>query len=404
MNKQQIINFTHQHAPCYIYDGENIINQARKIKQTLDGFDFLYSIKTNPFESIVKALAAQGIGADAASAAEVGIAAENGIVNNDIFYSAPGKSDTDIEETFQKCHLIADSIGEVMRINCIAKKYHVKSNIGIRVNPEFSMDEDFGVSSKFGIDETQLEDLAMHLKLLDNVRICGIHVHIKSQILDYEKLGRYYRNCFELAKKVSALLNCELEFINFGGGVGTIYDSTREHPMDFNKLKIITDSIAAENRASLHARLLIESGRYLVCAAGSYYTKIVDIKVSKGQKYLIIQNGLNGFMRPAITLLLQNVADDKKIAAQEPLYTSEHAFLFSVLNNEQEQECVDIVGNLCTATDTLAKNIMVNKASIGDVVSISNAGSYAYSLSPLLFSSHQMPKQYFIDAESDRRA
>ena len=63
------------------------------------------------------------------------------------------------------------------------------------------------------------------------------------------------------------------------------------------------------------------------------------------------------------------------------------------LGDEREKEKVTIVGNLCTALDVLAENVEVNKANIGDIISVSNAGSYGYSLSPQLFSSHEAPEQ-----------
>lgn len=78
----------------------------------------------------------------------------------------------------------------------------------------------------------------------------------------------------------------------------------------------------------------------------------------------------------------------------EPLYTAENTFHVSVLNGETEKETATVVGNLCTALDIIAENIELLIARIGDIVSVSNAGSYGYSLSPLLFGGHQAPKQF----------
>ncbi|ENY8770672.1 hypothetical protein [Clostridioides difficile] len=139
----------------------------------------------------------------------------------------------------------------------------------------------------------------------------------------------------------------------------------------------------------------MESGRFIVCKSGNYYVKIVDIKVSRGKKYLIVKNGLNGFMRPIISNLIENVTCGVELEGQEPLYTSNHAFSLSVLNNLKEEEYVNVVGNLCTSLDVIANNVKLKKANIGDLISINNAGSYSYSLSPLLFSSYELPKQYY---------
>ncbi|EFE86673.1 hypothetical protein FUSPEROL_01365 [Fusobacterium periodonticum ATCC 33693] len=67
---------------------------------------------------------------------------------NKIYYSAPGKTSKDIEIAINESNLIADSIEEIKRINKISEKLNKVTEIGIRLNPDFS-----GKASKFGIDE-----------------------------------------------------------------------------------------------------------------------------------------------------------------------------------------------------------------------------------------------------------
>ncbi|MDX5621955.1 pyridoxal-dependent decarboxylase, partial [Clostridioides difficile] len=221
------------------------------------------------------------------------------------------------------------------------------------------------------------------------------HIHIKSQVLDFEKLGHYYEKCFFIALNLNKSKYINIEFINFGSGLGVAYDNLRENPLNLKELSKLTQKIAFTNSNTLKSRLLIESGRFIVCKSGNYYVKIVDIKVSRGKKYLIVKNGLNGFMRPIISNLIENITCGVELEGQEPLYTSNHAFSLSVLNNLKEEEYVNVVGNLCTSLDVIANNVKLKKANIGDLISISNAGSYSYSLSPLLFSSYELPKQYY---------
>lgn len=387
--------FIKEQAPCYIYDEGEIISQCNKLKKALSAFEFLYSIKANPFDKIIQSIAKEGFGADAASANEVIISLENGMKGEKIFYSAPGKTDEEIAGCYGKCVIIADSFFDIERINAEASRRSEIAKIGVRINPNFSMEGGAGVSSKFGIDIEQADELSALLQRCPNVCIAGIHIHIKSQILDFEILGNYYRKCFQLAKRMSLLEQVEIEFINFGSGIGALYDVVREQPVDLEKLSNMVDGMVEENRQSLRAKLYIETGRFVVCNAGTYCTRIVDIKVSHGRKYLIVQNGINGFLRPAMTNMLHNVAGGEPIAAQEPFYTSEYAFSMRVLNDETEKECVTVAGNLCTALDVLAENIQLNTAKTGDIIAISNAGSYAYSLSPLLFASHPPPKQLY---------
>ena len=129
-----------QHAPCYIYSREILTAQAETLHRTFPGFDILFSVKANPFPPVIRHLAALGIGADAASAGEVCLAAECGIAQEDIYFSAAGKSDRALAAAWDNCHLIADSIGEVRRIAAMAAARGETKAIGLRVNPAFSMD------------------------------------------------------------------------------------------------------------------------------------------------------------------------------------------------------------------------------------------------------------------------
>ncbi len=385
-------------APCYVYDQSHVRSRCRQLKQALGGFEFLYSVKTNPYPRILREVRDSGFGLDAASANEVLMGLAQGFSPDDIYYSAPGKSDADIETVLGKCRFIADSLYDVVRLKKIAESKGIKIRFGLRINPAFSMTGCTGVPGKFGVDEEALPELKMLLKSASNLKLEGIHVHLRSQVLDAEVIADYWEKCLELVHRVQKDLEVELEYLNLGSGIGEVYDQKRDQPLDFEVLSRRAEKLLSKSRQGTPLRLMIESGRYIVCQAGVYYTPIVDIKVSRGVKYLIVKNALNGFMRPAVAQLL--LANAKTPAdCQEPLYTSSRAFKIRVENDSQEKERVHIVGNLCTALDVVASDIEVNQAQIGDLVSISNAGSYAFSLSPQLFSSHAMPRELWRTVE-----
>lgn len=386
-----------RNAPCYVYDYETLADSARLLQKTFPAYDFLFSVKANPFPPVVKALASMGIGADAASLGEVQLARSCDMRN--IYFSAAGKPDKAIENAMGQCHLIADSMGEMERMAAIAARRGLTLPVGIRVNPAFSMGGGPGGSSKFGIDEELLPMLAERLREWQQIRVTGLHVHVKSQNLDAHVLGAYYRNCYELAKRVKATLGCDMEYINFGGGIGVVYDGTRETSLDFDVLRTYTDAIATDNEKTLGARLLIESGRFLTCRMGTYYLKAVDVKESRGTKYVIVENGMNGLQKPAIAAMLRAACSAGELMPQEPMFTSEHAFGFTVLSDAAETETVNIVGNLCCAQDILVNHFTGPKIRVGDLIAVSNAGAYACTLTAQRFSSHPAPQEFLMDAK-----
>ena len=389
-----------ENAPCYVYSHEKLAAQVGALREMFPSYDFLFSVKANPFPPVVKALTALGVGADAASAQEVLLARDCGMAKKDIFFSAAGKSDAALERAWDDCHIIADSLGEIERIGALAQKRGIIVSIGIRVNPGFSMDGGAGGTSKFGIDEEDLPQLRQMLSSLP-VEICGVHVHLRSQNLDCEILGQYYVNCFRLAQRVKEMLNCRMDYINFGGGVGIAYDISRETPLDMAALRCYADRVAEENARTLKARLMVESGRFLTCQMGTYYLKVVDRKASRGKTYVIVENCMNGLQKPAIAVMLRHAVGNATLTPQEPMFTSEYAFPITAYGSDTEMETVDIVGNLCCAQDVLAENFTGPKLSVGDLIAIGNAGAYACTLTAQRFSSHLPPKEFLISSTGE---
>lgn len=389
--------------PFYIYDESVIYKKIETLSEKFLQFEFLYSIKTNPYKPIVDFIVSRGFGADAASAEEVIIAQKTGLSYEKVLYSSPGKTRKDIEKTLDKSIIVADSYNELALINDIAKQRELHIKVGLRINPDYTMNIGKGESSKFGVDEETLVKQRDFLKSLTNITIVGIHVHLLSQVLDHSILYRYYEKIFEVALFCKDIMGWELEFINFGGGIGIVYSLLNDTPLNLELLSDECERLFQRFRDKINARLIIETGRFVVCEAGQYVTNIVDIKESRGIKYLIVENALNGFLRPSIgELLTAYTSQESKLKGCEPLFTAKDAFEFTILKREKSFfERVSIVGNLCTSADIMAKDVMLPKAAIGDILVVSKAGSYSYTLTPVLFASHPLPLQFYMKANGE---
>ncbi|WML34410.1 hypothetical protein [Clostridium sp. OS1-26] len=385
----------------YIYDESVISRQVKTLSENFPQFEFLYSVKTNPFAPIVNFVASKGFGADAASAEEVIIGQKAGIPYEKILYSTPGKTRKDIEKTINKAIIIADSYNELLLINDVAKQKNIHIKVGLRINADFSMDDGDGkgASSKFGVDENTLFNQKDFFDSLSNIKIVGIHVHLRSQVLEHRKLYKYYEKIFDLAVYCKEKLEWDIEFINFGGGLGIVYSLVNDAPLNIDKLSYECKELVQRFKDKINARLIVETGRFVICEAGLYVTRIADIKESMGTKYLIVEKGLNGFLRTSIAeLLMDYIPEINKMKASEPLFTTKDAFEFFIPEGDESSlEKVSIVGSLCTSTDIMVKDSMLPKAHIGDLVIVSKAGSYSYSLSPILFASHSLPLQFYMN-------
>jgi diaminopimelate decarboxylase len=391
--------------PIYLYEEEVIARQVSTLKESLPGFNIFYSIKTNPNKHICRYMSNQGLGADAASANEVMKAYEAGFDKKDILYSSPGKTAEDIINTLDKAVIIADSYNELAMINDLCAQQGKKAAVGLRINPNFTVTMGSapeiaeGASSKFGVDEESLLANKGFIETLQYVEVVGIHVYLRSQILDENVLYAYFKRIFELASTCITQMNWNLSFIDFGGGFGIPY-TKGDSAINWQALQLQMQELV-DNQAIVakdKIRLIIESGRFLVSEAGSFYTKIVDVKESRGQKFAIVHGGLNGFLRPSIMNIFRQISLNEASKPFEPLFSGLNVFEVSIPARQGEPlELVSVTGNLCTSTDLLAKDVYLPKPRIGDILCVNNAGAYSYTLSPYDFASHPRPREIYIN-------
>lgn len=358
----------------YIYNKMIFRQKIELFQSAFKGWNLLYSMKANPNKVFLEEALHKGVGIDAASKNEVYKAFKLGYNVNNIFFSAPGKSENDLLECYNKCVIIADSVNEIKRISELAQSLNTEIRIGIRINilnsriSSNAFEVMGGVSTKFGISPKELEN-AIKICADGLVKLIGIHVYFGSQILSEEILINNLLSIADFAMEVNKI--CKLEFVNFGGGFGVPY-SDDDNQLDLDK---IAHNKELKTKHSMlvkkRVRCNIELGRFLVAEAGVFVASIEDIKESEGEEYVILSAGLNSFIRP--------------------IFTKEFHKLENCTAKVERKKKVTIVGNLCTPIDQYYKNYMIDDPKIGDWVWFANAGAYGYSMSMLDFISHDHP-------------
>lgn len=392
MNLEQLIK-ERKTGSFYVYDLGTVKSRLERLKGSFPGVEFLYSVKCNPNREVLKTVFSCGLGADAASLNEVKMANAEGLGREKIYYSAPGKTVEDISGALPYATVIADSLSEVERIAAIPGDGI--REIGLRINPDYSYGGGKGHASKFGVDEeTALEYLRGSVPA--NIIITGIHVHIKSQELDADKLKGYYGYLFSMAERVEEALGRKLDYINLGSGIGVAF-SPEEKEVDVEYLGSETGKLLSEFRKTHgDTAVIIETGRYAVCEAGTYVTHVADKKVSCGKTYVILQNTLNGFVRPSLSMMVGKYTDDENPTSWEPLFYRKDAYAITAPYPEREKETVTVTGNLCTGVDVIAEDIELPVLEAGDIVMINNAGAYAAVMTPMQFASQPAPGEICI--------
>ena len=353
-DRRVLLDLLNRYNNFYLYEESVILEAAGRLKANFPGAQFLYSMKCNPAGRVLDTVFSQGFGTDAASLGEVIAAGEHGVPAGLIYFSAPGRTE-----------------------------------IGVRINPDFTFAADSGVPGKFGVDEEALWNAD-----LTGVKLVGIHVHSKSQELSAAVLAHYYENMFALIGRVQEHLGVTLRFANFGSGLGIPF-APGEEPLDVEALGKRFQAMLAECRAAYPGlQILIETGRYVSGKSGTYVAKVLDKKVSHGKTFLILNGTLNAFARPAVAQMVRGFTDHP--FPYEPIFTHVDASALLPLTDNQDTEVVTLAGNLCTSADIIAKDVSLPRMEIGDGLALDNAGCYAAVMTPMQFAFMTQPAQLFL--------
>ena len=375
-------------TPLFAYD-ESVMQRKWDLLRAAfpPRFAIYYSIKANPNLNILAFFLAQGAGLEIASAGELYQAREAGCPPDRILFAGPGKTQEELQLALTQDvgEIHAESMLELERIAKIATDLHRKAPVAIRVNPEADAQGGAmrmgGKPAPFGIDE-ELLDTALDFVLSQlSIEFRGIHLFAGTQILDSEILLAQYRKGVQIATRVAARLRVPLHSLDFGGGLGVPYFA-HEHPLDLAALKAgLTDlerEIAADPGLA-RTRLVIEPGRYLIAEAGVYLSRVLDVKTSRGKKFVILDGGMNHHLA-ASGNLGQTIKRNFPIA-------------IATKWGQPDEESVEIVGPLCTPLDTLGRAVALPRVEVGDLMAIFQSGAYARAASPLGFLSHPSPPE-----------
>jgi diaminopimelate decarboxylase len=378
-------------TPVYIYDKGCLEAKHSSLTSALPPeFNVYYSIKANPNRAILRFFLSRGCGLEVASDGEIYQALQAGCRPESIVFAGPGKTEAEllfaIRNNLGEIH--AESFQEIKRISKIASELDIKANVSLRINPSSDVQGGAmrmgGKPIQFGIDEEQIGEALDIIVSQPSINFRGIHLFSGTQILDAGILVGQYRNAAKIARTIVDRLKAPLRTIDLGGGLGIPYFPS-EHELDLNELRTGLSAFMEEIRRDAcfrGTRFIIEPGRYLVGESGLFVTRVLDIKQSRGRKFIILDGGMN-----------------HHLAASGNLgQTIKRNFPLAIANkmDKPNVEKAEVVGPLCTPLDTLARAIELPLAEIGDLVVVFQSGAYARTASPIGFLSHLSPPEVLV--------
>ena len=349
-------------TPFYCYSLSQIKENFFNFKNTFGSINpiICFSVKSNSNLSLLKELKKIGSGADVVSVGELLKALKAGINPKKIVFSGIGKTEEEIRIAISKNVLLIniESESEANLINKISKKMSKSVPVGIRLNPNVSGKTHKKISTggkneKFGLIYNDYLNLCKKIKKMKNLKLEGLSVHIGSQILSIKP----FKEVLSVIDKLINKTKINFKFIDLGGGMGISY-SNKEKALNLKKYSIILNKFI-ENR---NEKIIFEPGRFIIGNTAILITKITYIKKSNNKKFIILDAGMNDFMRPA-------------------LYDAEHQIIplkkaYGTLKGD-----IEFVGPICENSDKFLNKKNFSKIKEGDYVALTNVGAYGMSLS-----------------------
>jgi diaminopimelate decarboxylase len=349
-------------TPFYIYSSKQIEENYNNFYNIFRSVNPLicFAAKANTNLSIMRMLGKLGSGADVVSGGELLKALKAGIKPNKIVFSGVGKTEEELKLAIKNKILLinVESESEAVLINKIGKKNNKIISIGFRINPNVDAKTHKKISTgkaenKFGVSIKKFTSFYENIKRLKNLKINALSVHIGSQILS----DTPYKKTLDVLSKVIQGLNIKLKYVDLGGGFGIKYNKI-DKCVNLNDYAKLVHSF----KKKLNCDIIFEPGRFLVGDTGILVSKIQYIKKGLNKDFIIIDAGMNDFMRTA-------------------LYDASHDIVPIIKTNKKNHGSIEFVGPICETTCKFVKYQKYQRIKEGDFVAITNVGAYGSSLS-----------------------
>jgi diaminopimelate decarboxylase/aspartate kinase len=340
---------------AYVYDRTTVAGRAERLRAMTSLDRAFYATKANPHPALLQELERHGIGFECVSPGEI----------NRVREALP--------------HLPADRILFTPNFADIAE-YRAAFALGVHVtldnlhplreHPEVFRDREVlvrvdpgqgrghhrhvqtgGRGSKFGVDATELPELAARLQGA-GCRAIGLHAHAGSGITS---AVHWQQTALTLVAH-APLFGGSVRVLNLGGGLG-VPDRPGAPSLD---LADVDAALREFRQAHPGFDLWMEPGRWLVAQAGVLLARVTQTKTKGEAHYVGLQVGMNGLIRPALYGAFHDIINLTRWA------------------DEPAEFPMTVVGPICESGDTLGTERPLPVTREGDVMLIDTAGAYGF--------------------------
>jgi diaminopimelate decarboxylase len=346
-------------TPFYCYSSAALEQNYRKFAGAFPPDTLTaYSVKANGNLAVLKTLAKLGAGADVVSGGELKRALAADILPEKIVFSGVGKTRAELElGLHHRIHQFnVESEAELECLSEVAAAAGAIAAVALRINPDVDARTHAKISTgmaenKFGIPWSRARAAYARAASLPGLAVVGVDMHIGSQITELEPFEQAFARIAELI----VLLRSDghpIARADLGGGLGVAYRPDAAPP-DLTAYGATIERLARR----LGVSLILEPGRVIAASAGVLVSRVIYIKQGESTRFVILDAGMNDFLRPA-------------------LYDAHHEIVCVRPRAAAPTETYDVVGPVCETSDVFGKGYRLPQLAAGDLVAILMTGAY----------------------------
>lgn len=333
----------------------------------------LYASKAFCCKRIYEIMEEEGMSVDVVSSGELFTALAAGFPAERAYFHGNNKTDEDIRYAIDNRigYFVCDNAPELLAIQAEAARQGVEQKLLLRLTPGIDPHTHEKINTgrvdcKFGaaIETGQAEELTGLALAQPNLRLCGFHCHIGSQIFDIEPFCHAAEIMTDFIARIRDRFGYTAQVLNLGGGMGVPYtqaDPAIDYGANIRAIARAFDAICARRDIPAPA-VLMEPGRSIVGDAGLTLYTVGGTKTIPGFKsYVSVDGGMSD--NPRYTL-----------------YQAEYTILAADRMGEAPDGDYTVAGRCCESGDLIQENVPLPRLERGDLLAVCTTGAYNYSM------------------------
>ena len=350
-------------TPLVVYCEEMLRARARALKAAVAGGHVAFGTKAFANVALLRLFREEGIGADVASAGELAFARAAGFGGDDLVVHGNNKDESFLREAATEgATVVLDAPDEAaLAAAAGVQRVLVRVTLGVDADTHEAIRTGHH-GSKFGLPPTQARTLIADA-LERGLDVIGLHVHIGSQLADFDAQAETIVLLASFAASCRDTLGWTPRVADLGGGFGIRHNLDENAP---DAAILAANAVETAGTAFAEAGLpmpqvWLEPGRSLVGGAGVTLYRVGSVKRLPERTWVAVDGGMSDNPRPQ-------------------LYGAAYTALAAARAGEPHAERVSLAGMHCESGDVLIDDVGLPAPARGDLLAVPATGAYTLAM------------------------